>query len=113
MNDLRIRLQEMAGDSAVLHVVTRRGHPSVAELRRALIPMGLRVVFFDEWISQEGFCQRFQVSDLYRRTFTARRAGEVLERLLTALEPRLWAAPARGVGRRRRDREPVRADYLT
>jgi hypothetical protein len=111
MSDLRIRLQELAGDSAVLYIVTRRDHPSAAELGRALIPMGLRVVVFDEWVSREGFCQRFQVSDLYQRTFTARRAGEILERLLTALEPRLWATPGGTAGRRRR--EPMRADYLT
>jgi len=69
MNDLRIRLQELAGDSAVLYIVTRRDHPSAAELGRALIPMGLRVILFDEWVSRRDTVNAFKL-----RTFTDARS---------------------------------------
>jgi hypothetical protein len=106
MDDLRIRFNEVTGDSAAVEIATRGCHLTVAELERSLVSMGLRVVRSRMWLGDRGFCPCLYVVEEHEGQPTGRRTAEILATLLTALEPRLLAR-----GRRNRDR--TRADYLT
>jgi hypothetical protein len=110
MTDLYIRFQEVAGDSAVVEIVTRKCHPTVTELERLLASTALRVVISERWLSRAGYCQCLYVRDQYERPLVPPRSAEIFALLLTALEPRPWESRGR---RRRRRRDLLRADYLT
>jgi hypothetical protein len=111
MNDLRIRFNDVSGDSAVVEIATRRCRLTVAELERSLVSLGLTIVRSEMWLSDQGCCQCLYVFDQHQAQLTRQRTADILATLLTALEPELWATPTRGDRKRRRERS--RADYLT